>query len=392
MLNEILQHARKAKELVEEQTERFRQLRDLERRAPEILAALPGEVSGVEERLPAIEAALGELRSEAPGSWRVVQGNVAEARKRLALASRAASEGAAAVERGDAQAGARAAKAGQQAVAQARSLLEAVEREREALTEATQGLATQLRTAETDLEAATRAARSAEGQPHAAALAEARAKLDAAREAAAGEDRDVVAAFRLAKEAEAAADEVLAAVRAGEESRQKAIAGADAEIRAAEITYRRARDFIAARHHGVGRQPRTRLAASERALSQARALRDADPVAATTEARHAVALAEEAYRLARDDFDELDESGWGGTVIINGRPYGMGRRASSWGDDVGGAIIGGIIGSILSGGGRRGGWGGFGGGGFGGGGFGGGRGFGGGFGGGGGGRGRGGGW
>jgi hypothetical protein len=202
----------------------------------------------------------------------------------------------------------------------------------------------------------------------------------------------VALAYRLAREAEAAADRIVAAVKEGEERRAKAVAGADAAIRAAEVSLERADDFIAARRHGVGRKPRTRLSEADEALRRARALRDTEPERAVQEAQRAGQLADDAYRLGRDDFDRTERAGYGGTVVINGRHFPTGRESGWGGGDLGGAIIGGIIGSILSGGGRRGG--GFGGGGFGGGGFGGfggggglgggGRSFGGGFGGGGG--------
>jgi hypothetical protein len=187
-------------------------------------------------------------------------------------------------------------------------------------------------------------------------------------------------------------------VRAAKTRRAKEHAAADAELRAAELSLDRAEDFIGARRHGMGRRPRTRLSEAREHLERARALRDADPVASAAQAQRAMALADDAYRLAADDFSATEDAGYGGTVIIDGRHHPTGRDAG-WGADIGGAILGGIIGSILSGGGGRGwGGGGFGGGGIGlprGGGFGGGGGgrtFGGGFGRRGGGRSRGGAW
>jgi len=222
------------------------------------------------------------------------------------------------------------------------------------------------------------------------------ARLEAARAAVTGSPRDVVLAYRLAREAEAAADGIVAKVREGEARRAKELAAVDAGIRAAELSVDRAEEFIAARRHGVGRRPRTALSEADAALRHARGLRDSDPATALAEASRATQLADDAFERAQRDFSVAQGAGRGGTVVIGGQPFPAGRR-SDWGGDIGGAIIGGIIGSILSGGGRRGGggFGGFGGGGFGGGGGGGlgggGRSFGGGFGGGGG-RSRGGGW
>ena len=395
LLSEIVAHCTKAQELVEEQTARFRELRDLERRAPEVLDELQAAVASVQERLPAVEAQVTTLRDEASGSSQAVHGNPAEARKRIEIAQRGISDGRAALAADDRGGAARVAKAAQDALAQARRLLEAVEHETRNLGEARAGLDAALAQAATDLGSADAAVRGATDTDQADELAAARSTLEAARAASAAMPRDLVLAYRLAREAEAAADEVVARVREGEERRSKELAAADAAIRAAELATDRAEEFIAGRRHGVGRRPRTALSEADAALERARAVRDREPAAAVTEARRATQLADDAYARARAEFQRAQGAGRGGTVVIGGQPFPMGR-GSDWGSDVGGAIIGGIIGSILSGGGRRGGgggFGGFGGGGFGGGGGlgGGGRSFGGGFGGGGG-RSRGGGW
>lgn len=399
LLNEIIARCTRARELVEEQTERFRQLRDLERRAPDVLAESERRAAAIEARLPAAEATLATLRAEAPGSSRAVHGNVAEARKRLEIASRSTREGRTALERDDRAAAGRAAKASMDALGQAGTLIDAIERESAALDEARAGLDGAMAQARTDVQAAADAVRRATGTDQRDELAVAESNLQAAEAAAGGAERDTVHAYRLAREAEAAADKVVASVREGEERRARQQAALDAALRAAELQVDRAEEFIGTRRHGVGRRPRTSLSEADAALARARELRETDPDAAAAEARRAGELADDAYRRAQLDFGAADQAGYGGTVVINGRPYGMGGT-NGWGGDVGGAIIGGIIGSILSGGGRRGGWGGGGGfGGFGGGGFGGGgggiggggRSFGGGFGGGGG-RARGGGW
>ena len=395
LLSEIVAHCTKAQELVEEQTARFRELRDLERRAPEVLDELQAAVASVQERLPAVEAQVTTLRDEASGSSQAVHGNPAEARKRIEIAQRGITDGRAALAADDRGGAARVAKAAQDALAQARRLLEAVEHETRNLGEARAGLDAALAQAATDLGSADAAVRGATDTDQADELAAARSTLEAARAASAAMPRDLVLAYRLAREAEAAADEVVARVREGEERRSKELAAADAAIRAAELATDRAEEFIAGRRHGVGRRPRTALSEADAALERARAVRDREPAAAVTEARRATQLADDAYARARAEFQRAQGAGRGGTVVIGGQPFPMGR-GSDWGSDVGGAIIGGIIGSILSGGGRRGGgggFGGFGGGGFGGGGGlgGGGRSFGGGFGGGGG-RSRGGGW
>ena len=393
MLSEIMARCGAAQKLVGEQTARFQELRDLERRAPEVLAEQERRVADTSGRLPQVEATLDTLRTEASGSSQAVHGNVAEARKRIELASRAASDGQQALQRGDGGSAARAAKASQDALAQANALLGAVDHEAATLAEARSGLDAAVERARGDVHAARSAVGSVPETDQRDELAGALSKLEAADAALRGAPRDLVLAYRLAREAESEAEEVAAKVREAEERRAHQLAAVDAAIRAGELSADRAEEFIAGRHHGIGRRARTALSEADAALERARMLRDDDTAAALADARRATELADAAYERARRDFDVTIGRGRGGTVVIGGQPFPTGSDAN-WGSDVGGAIIGGIIGSILSGGGRGGGggFGGFGGGGFGGGG-GGGRTFGGGFGGGGGGgRSRGGGW
>ena len=397
LLAEIVERCRRAQATLEEQTRKFRELRDLERRAPEILEAQPQAIAAVEARLAEAERQLETLQADAPGSSKAVHGHRSEASKRLALARKTTEEAQLALQRNDRSAAGRGAKAAQDATAQAATLLDAIGREAAALEEARALLEPALAEALRGLSAAESSAPPDEIGTFAKGIEDARAKLDAAQAASRGSPRDLVLAYRLAVEAAAASDQVVAAVRAARTRRAKEHAAADAELRAAELSLDRAEDFIGARRHGIGRRPRTRLSEARQHLERARALRDKDPVASVAQAQRAVALADDAYRLAAEDFMATEDAGYGGTVIIGDRHHPTGRDAG-WGTDIGGAILGGIIGSILSGGGR-GGWGGGGfgggiglprGGGFGGGG--GGRTFGGGFGRRGGGRSRGGAW
>lgn len=396
LLNQVLARCTKAQELLTAQTERFQELRDLERRAPELLAAQPAKIAAVEARVADAEAKLDLLRSASPGAAQSVRGNPAEARKRIDLARTATAAGTNALAGKDAVGAGRAVKAAQDALAQAASLLDAIDHQATALEEAQARLDAALEQARTDVQAAKEALGDATDRSQTDELADAQRKLAAAETASSGEGSDVIKAYRLSREAEAAADAVLAAVQAGEEKRSRELAAVDAELQAAALSVDRAEDFVGGRRHGVGRQPRTRLSEARVSLERALALRDRDPAASMEAARRARTLADQAYEEASAQFDE---GGLGGTVVLGGRRYRTGN--SGWGNDVGGAVLGGIIGSILSGGGRGGGFGGggfgggFGGGGGGFGGFGGGgggRSFGGGFGGGGGGRSRGGGW
>jgi hypothetical protein len=94
----------------------------------------------------------------------------------------------------------------------------------------------------------------------------------------------------------------------------------------------------------MGDTARTRLAEAQRLLDQANAELSSNPSAAVADAQRAGSLAQEAYRLAGDDFSDWNQGGpgWGQ----------RGGGGQSPGAVLAGDIIGGIIGGILASGGR----------------------------------------
>ena len=350
MLREIVERLTRAHAILDAQTERIRQLSDLERDAPETLAALPGRIDAIEERLAAGDAALKALDRYAPSATQTVRGNVVEARKGLAGAREAVANGTASLQAGDTAKAASATRLALEGVTGAAGLLDAIDRLAASIAAAEQQLPGALREAETDIAdaRATSTATGVEpGSPIAARLSEAERALAGARAAAAASPGDPSAALSMATEAQRLADEVLAAAREEVVARQRLEAAAMASIRTAASAVDRAADFVGTRRRGVGRGARTRLAEAERNLADAQALQGTDPALAAQAAERAERLANEAYRLADDDFNDWDQGG-----------PGWGQRRGG-GGDVAGAILGGILGGILSGGGTGGGgWGG----------------------------------
>jgi uncharacterized membrane protein YgcG len=347
MLREIVERLTRANAALDAQTERIQRLRDLERDAPATLAALPERIGAVEERLPAGEAALAALGRYAPSATQSVRGNVVEARKGLAGASEAVTAGTAALQAGDTAKAASATRLALEGVTGATGLLDGIDRLGASIAAAEQELPAELRETETDLADAVEAAGAEPASAVATRLDAAQRALADARAAASAAPADPAAALSKANEAHRLADEVLAAAREQAAAKQRLAASASASIRTAAAAVDRAGDFIATRRPGVGRAARTRLAEAERNLTDAQALERTDPAMAAQAAGRAERMANEAYSLADDDFNDWD----------NGGP-GWGQRRGS-GGDVAGAILGGILGGILSGGGTGGGgWGG----------------------------------
>jgi uncharacterized membrane protein YgcG len=358
MYGEIIAHCTAAKTAVDTEAKRLSELRDLEKSAPQALAALPAAITALQAREAAIRTAQKTLSEYAPSSWEAVKGNAEEADKRGHFAEQqiAAGNAALAATPPNANAAAHAARAAQEAVAQANQLLDAVEQKAAALKKAGASLADEIAAVEAELAAANRTAQGAAGgttggaggatagtTSGAADLARAEALLAAAKNQAGATAPDTIAALKAVQTAHATADTALAGIRDEATSTARTRAAFDAAHASAQSSIGQAQDFIAARRNGVGTEARTRLAESQRHLGQAEALAATDLANATSEAMTAGSMAEQAYSLASNDFTNFDGRGGGFP------PSGGGGG----GTNIGASILGGIIGGMLSGGGGR---------------------------------------
>ncbi|WP_420123499.1 TPM domain-containing protein [Nakamurella sp.] len=382
MMNEILSLCAAASATLDEQSDRFDDLRDLRSRLPQVLAELPGAIDTQAGRLPAAATTLQRLQQQfAPPALGTVAANVDQAKERLEFArtgldqARRSAAGATPAEstlplpgqpaappaRPD-PAAVVAAGAAQEAVDQAKTLLDAIERAAADLGAAVTQLTSAIAAVDQELATVRGALDSADAGGSAAAI---RAQLDQIQ-AILGMARspqgaaDPMTALHKVEEADLALDGLLASTRDAQQQEQRSRAALAQTLTTARAEVSAAEDFVNTRRGAVRSQARTRLAEAKRHLANAESA-TGDAAAALAEAQQAAALAREAADLAQRD--------------VNG--FGGGGSNNSGG--LAGAVLGGIIlNSVLNSGrsGRGGGgWGGgssWGGGGFGGGGFGGG--------------------
>ncbi|MGQ0774043.1 MAG: TPM domain-containing protein [Pseudonocardiales bacterium] len=357
LLADIIGLCRTADARLDEQSEAFDRLRDLERTAPDYIAALRSRRDGVNARVPEVAARLADLRKRyAASALAPVEGNVEQARQRLEGAASEIDQAGvelAAGQRGPAVVSGRVAE---EAISQAETLLDGVPRLETELTEAALRIAAAR--AETQLDLAEARAVLASGDPGGLApiVARTEAVLAATEQALRAPDGalpDPLAALRQLREAEVALDDGLAAARDAKASARRATAVLDQALLAARSGIAAAGDFITTRRGAVGSEARTRLAEAQRHLDLAVSQAAGNPTVALREAQYADSLAQQAMQLA-----QADVSGWSS-------PYGSPPRggAGSLGVDLGSLVLGGILFGGRSGG-RGGGWGGgFGGGG-----------------------------
>ncbi|HEY3336591.1 MAG TPA: TPM domain-containing protein [Candidatus Limnocylindrales bacterium] len=372
MLQEILARTATVKRLLDEQEQRFDQLRDLEQTAPAQLDALVPALAALGSRQAAAAAEAQRIAAAyAPSAVTSVAGNAAEAAKALASASAETSrgQGIAATRRSEAVVALRRAQDG---AARATQLIEAVERLGARLDDAAARLPAELDAAAADVATAGAAVRDGRSLPPLApgtslvppvapgapmpaptdpaiALAQAERLLGEAQRAAEARPMDPLAALERATQANNAADAIIAGIREAETQRARRLQVAATAVASAHGHVTRATDYITTRRHGVGREARTRAAEAQLRLEEAQRLAATDPDASIASAQRATQLADEAYRLASSEFDGWDQGG--GPVA---GPYTRGSGDAQ----VIGAVIGGVLGSILSGAGRGSGWGG----------------------------------
>ncbi|PFG39154.1 TLP183/Psb32/MOLO-1 phosphatase superfamily protein [Georgenia soli] len=357
MYAEILQLTSEIDQTLSAQAEHFVKLRDMQARAPQVLSELDQRATEVERQIEGARAQLAQLRTQYPDTALAsVLKNPDHAKALLVSAHESVATGRAKVEAGDRQTAVTHARVAEEAIAQASTLLGAVNGAGAALADAGNRLDAALASITRDVQDANRLA------PNDPAVIARRKEAEAAiaqgHHARTG--GDPLAALQRLHSAETAIDAVLAPARDADENRRRASAQLQDRLGRLNSQIRAVSDYISTRRGTVGTEARTRLSEAARLASEANHLSTTDPVAAMQKVAQAEQMAADAQRLAERDSDRYDPWGGGGW----GGGYGGGRRG---GIDVGSLILGGIL---LGGGGHGGGWGG--GGGFGGGGFGGG--------------------
>ncbi|MFJ1863391.1 TPM domain-containing protein [Streptomyces sp. NPDC088097] len=359
MLDEIVARCTEASRRLDAESEDFDRLRDLQKNAPQALAAVEERFRALAGRTTTAKATLTALTGRyADSAAAPVASNPEQAEDRMLFATTHLGEARAALAGGENGRAAVHVRAAEGAVEQATTLVDAVERRAQELAEAAGKLPGALSETETDLADArglltgtaagtsTADLRGRIGRAE-SVLAEVRRETEAGR-------YDPIDALRRVEEADAALDEALAGAREQESGRRRAAGLLDQALLSARSAIGAATDYVTTSRGAVGSQARTRLAEAQRHLERSVSLERSDPPGALAEAQQADSLARQAQQLAEQDVRAYQD------------PY-AGRRG---GGGQSGAVLGGIIlGEILRGGGFGGGrGGGFGGGGFGGGG------------------------
>lgn len=343
-LGDIIHRSEAAVASLAEQKADFDALRELERNAPTALGEVGKGAAEAQARLAAAKASLTRLQDAyAESAVKHVADNISQAQERLAFVENASETARQKLDEGQPSPAAIAVRAAEEALHQARVLLDAIDKAAAALDDAHAKIDGALADTRGDLAQAQAVAAQGQHPELAAPIASVGAALETVqRELSAGKN-DPVAVLQRIEAAHTQLDEALTGVRDRQQQAERAAAALQQAIQTAQAQISATSDYITARRGGVGTQARTRLAEAQRNLDYALSISRSDPATALAYAQQANALAAQAAQIAQHDVDQF--AGWGG---------------GPGGGGLGGAILGGIIlDSILRGGhGGGGGWGG----------------------------------
>lgn len=330
----------------------FDQLRDVESRVGDAIDAHDREATALHARVDTARATLQTLQARYPATALAsVVHNPDQARLLLDEIASTLAQGRTAFEQGDRATAVRYARAAEEALGQARVLLDAVDHAGADLASAGPRLDAAVASITSDI---ADAGRLGPGRPEVAPRVEAAHAAVATARAARSGQGDPLAALRTITEAEAAIDAALAPLREARERADRARSLLDETLGRLRSALRATSDFVATRRGAVGPEARTRLAEAERWYRRAEDQAGTEPEAALESARRAEQLVADAQHLAQADVEQADAYRYQST----GRGGGVGGAMNG----VGGMVLGGILlDSILRGGGGWGG-GGFGGG------------------------------
>ena len=329
---EIIQLCESADAGLDSQADAFDGLRELERTAPEALAATSTRLATARARVAATAGTLATLGTTyAASAIAPVKDNVLQAGKLLVFAETSHASAAASIAVAKLNDAAVAIRAAQASIGQVMELSEAVDTRSVSLGEASAQLEALVADTRRDIAAARVLAEDVSATELPGAIAAAATALQAVSTS----PGDPIAALSAIALANAGLDAVFADVREEQASLAKAKNQLDATIAAAQAQLLGAKQYISTRRGGVGESARTRASEAERRLAQAEAQAASDPVGALAAAQQARDLAEGAFALAEADtnsFASLQDGGSG---------------SSSRGNE--GAALGGLLGGLVDG-------------------------------------------
>jgi hypothetical protein len=321
----------------------FNDLRNLEDSADSALEDLRERAAAVADTVAGAEQQLVALHGKYADSALVeVTDNATQARERLQFVQAAVAKAEGSLASSDRSTAVLALRAGEEAVAQTVTLVEAVSKAGQHLDQSMENLRVGVGQTAQDLAQARALVDAGQHRELAGPIAGVEQTLGRVKDGINSGRPDPVDLLKQLEKAHRQLDAPLAGIRDRQEQERRAASALQSAILQAQAQIDGTQDFIAARRGAVGSQARTKVAEAERTLQQAVRLSGQDPVTALNLANQASSLADRASQLAQQDLNH-----WGGGYA--GAGYGHGGHRGGYGGGAGGSFAGGLGGAILGG-------------------------------------------
>lgn len=300
---EIIRMCMAVSESLDEQAEKFDELRDLQAKVPQVLDDVEQRAGEIVARIPGARETISQLTATYPAaSLASVQGNADQAESLIAAAREQVAKGAESLRSDDRATAVTHARAAEDAVGQASTLLDAVANADTDLKEAPAKIAARLTSLQLDVDDAARLAANDPG------ITPATQAAVAAIAYAQQTGHDPLAAEAGLETAEATLDELLAPVRAAAAEAEKARVALSESLGRVTSRVKAVSDFIETRRGAVGAEARTRLSEAARHLDRAQQALQSDPAASLDALQKAEAFVNEAEQLAQKDVGSWERS------------------------------------------------------------------------------------
>jgi hypothetical protein len=335
LLEEILTRCATAGSHLDAVAPRFDDLRDLEARVAEVLAHLTDDLRTLEGRMATATDTVTMLRTQFPrGTIAGVVDDLDQASQRLPFAQESITVGEQMLASSDRRGAAARARAAEEALAQASTLLDSVERSPKVLAKAQDAVTTLLAQTERDIADAERLG---VADDLAARGRYARETLGWAGEEVSAGGYDPLEMRRALHDTDVALGRALGPIRPADDTQERALSLLATAWYAARAAVRAADEMIMTRRGAVGLEARVRLHEARSHQITGTSLGDSDPTAALLHLRSADALAYQARTLA-----QRDEAAW-----FNARRMGAGAGAGAGMGAGSGEREGVLLGGIL---------------------------------------------
>ncbi len=303
MNSEIIRLCREVSSSLDEQVDTFDELRDLQAKAPQVLEDVEQRAGEILTRLPGARTVLAQLAAAHPDtSLASIENNADQAESLISAAREQVAHGTEALTTDDRAMAVTHARAAEDAVGQASTLLDAIAAADSDLRAAPTKIAERLTSLQLDVDDA---ARLATGDP---AVTQAAVAATTAIAYAQQADHDPLAAVAGLESAEATLDERLAPLRAAAAEADKARIALTESVGRVTSRVKGVANFIETRRGAVGAEARTRLSEATRHLDRAQQVLTDDPEESLLALQKAESFVNQAEQLARKDVGTWERS------------------------------------------------------------------------------------